>query len=460
MWRAFDTVLQRRVTASEAVELVGESAEARNKAYKEKRFVCPACGMEVSLRRSRAGRWYFSHVATKNGCEYYYWSEKEEWAEEIHDEFKQWLAEKLRYRGIDAEIEKIMTFENYKLIPDIYYEVGRKKIAIEVVVNSPRTKDDIIEKSRRYADQGIYVWWIFYWKYKRREDGLTLLDIAKADLDKQRITKRMFRKGSVYRLIHAIHQGRIFFFDDVSPPSGDEYSIVAVHLLWEGSNNSLVGIMPWVLNYSKPFHLYLDLRDVPQVKLYPEDEIIQGPFKIALPPTTPHQQVAVIGYSFELRLYGQVLALTLRIGKGIAHRYYLERSLKKGVPYTWGVILQPFGNNKWLGSISWPPLDISEITSTDDVVRHSRHVFWELIKSVYARRGIPKFIYNLPVLVWNPDTKQGYYLGKSLGKVIEGGFELRLSEKDINYLQEVLKHSRFRLPYAKPRRPRSRAARG
>lgn len=432
MWRAFDTVLQRKVTASEAVKLVGESKEARHKAYEEKRFVCPACGMEVVLKQSRTGRWYFSHVIGKNECEYAYWSEKEEWAEEIHDKFKEWLENRLKSMGIQAEAEKVLNFEEYKLIPDIYYEVGKKKIAVEVVVNSPRTKDEIVEKSRKYAEQGIYVWWIFYWKYKRR-DGITLLDIAKASLNEQRISKRLFRKGSVYRLIHALHQGRLFLFDDKSPPSRDSFSVVVAHLLWEDSDKSLIGIMPWVINYKKPFRPYLTTKQVPKVTVYPERDEIIGPFRIAYPNETPHQHVAIIGYGFELR--GFNLRLMLRLGRGVAHRYYLQMS-SKNAPYKWGVIHLYHRKNKWIRAVShsW---GIYKWPTPKEIVSESNFLFKKLITA-----DIPSYLYNLPVLVWNPKIKHGYYPGKSLKQIVKEGFILKLSKKDIEYLDELRKRAR------------------
>ncbi|AIF69630.1 hypothetical protein PAP_06150 [Palaeococcus pacificus DY20341] len=433
MWRALDTKTGERITASEAARKVGESYEARHQAYVEKRFVCPACKMEVSLRKSKSGRWYFSHVPTKNGCEYYYWSEKEEWAEELHDEFKLWLKERLSIQRIKVEAEEIMDFNKYKLIPDLYFETGGRKVAVEVVVSSPRTKEEILEKSRRYAEQDIYVLWIFYWKFKR-SDGVTVTDLARASLNEQKVNKRMFRKDSLFRLIHALNRGIILFFEDEPTISGDPYSVVAMHLLWDDNSGSLLGLMPWVLNYKQPLELSFKFKDLKKVKRWPDGKVINGPFKIALVSNAyPQKHVAILGYYFEKR--GYRIRLGISIGSGIAHRFYL----RKGKKYWWGVIplyWKRYGKSwKWIISVSdsWPE---EKLLTRKDLYRMFYLVLDNLKRKL--RDNVPSEILNQPLLAWNHKLGVGYFLGITFSEFWEHKYpKMVFIEEDLLFLKSI-----------------------
>lgn len=91
-------------------------------------------------------------------------------------------------------------------VADVYFELrDGKKVAIECQ-NSPITADKLIMRSKKYADKGIYVLWIF------NGSGMCVSEVKKpCNIDKVRVLKEEKR-------VHNLYSGRIYYMNVI----GDE----------------------------------------------------------------------------------------------------------------------------------------------------------------------------------------------------------------------------------------------
>jgi len=154
---------------------------------------CIGCNGELIYHRN------ISNVKTQH------WVHKTPCLYETEPETKEHLALKeLMYEAIDDRYEKYIPdsvfIGNQK--PDIYIEgkTSKQKIAIEIQC-SPITYEKFMERTKGYAEKGIYVFWVFgeKWfskKYKYAETGKTEKKI-----------------NVVEKKLHQLNYGRVYYAD-------------------------------------------------------------------------------------------------------------------------------------------------------------------------------------------------------------------------------------------------------
>jgi len=122
-------------------------------------FVCPACSEPVVLHKGTIRTHHFAHKA-KSDCKHGVGET------EIHRRAKMGLFLALsKYPNLQCGIE--VPLQGVR--SDVWFQSisTKRTYAIEVQV-SQLTMAEIIERTKRYASQGVYVLWLFEWKSELR----------------------------------------------------------------------------------------------------------------------------------------------------------------------------------------------------------------------------------------------------------------------------------------------------
>ena len=123
------------------------------------KYYCPECGSELILRQGTKNVWHFSHKEDNGICV-----------------FRKYDNESLPHKLMKRTIKEIVETHNQCLVSDLEHKVGSKIADYYFEVNGPlknirkvvvecvqsHTDIDVFhEKNEYYAQQGVYVIWLF-----------------------------------------------------------------------------------------------------------------------------------------------------------------------------------------------------------------------------------------------------------------------------------------------------------
>jgi len=178
-------------------------------------FVCPACGEPVVLHKGTIRTHHFAHKA-QAACRHGVGET------EAHRKAKMGLYEALsKYPRLRCGIEVPLQ----GLRADVWFQSSNTKrtYAIEVQI-SQLTMAEIIERTRRYAAQGIYVLWLFEWQSELRS--------------------KQYTPSLKERWAHALNFGWVYYFwegETVIPVKFDKFLLYRAESSWYDSDGSEQG---------------------------------------------------------------------------------------------------------------------------------------------------------------------------------------------------------------------------
>jgi len=121
-------------------------------------FICPACQAQVILRKGAVRVHHFAHQATTT-CRY-------QGESQLHLQTKFQVYDYIRetYKGRIKKVELEYFLPGVR--PDVFIEGFNKKLAIEVQVSSIPA-EELIARTFRYYQLGVYVLWVLPFKASR-----------------------------------------------------------------------------------------------------------------------------------------------------------------------------------------------------------------------------------------------------------------------------------------------------
>lgn len=208
----------------------GQKVVARDSQKQDGPFFCPKCQREAILRKGRVKVHHFAHKPPVV-CQY------GQGESEFHRVCKQSIFDCLVQETDVAacELEKDLG----KVVPDIYFESGKVKVAIEVQISS-LTMSKIIERTEEYNRLGIYVLW------------LPISDDA--------LQTEMYAPKQWEKWLHAAYFGRVYYWLHGLTVAGihfDEYQLWVEESSWytsDGDEMSAGGYFKRSKRYRTPNH--------------------------------------------------------------------------------------------------------------------------------------------------------------------------------------------------------------
>lgn len=154
---------------------------------KDDKFICPFCKEEVIFVDAIEKIKHFRHYS-QSECS----TEPETYE---HIEMKKFMIEKLNLTKENIEVDLIFAK------PDLF--IPEKKLAIEVQ-HSPISENDFIFRTKRYAENNVFVLWIF-------------------DISLLNINNNVANVSALLKKAHEIYFGQVYFYK--------EDSILPIHFL-------------------------------------------------------------------------------------------------------------------------------------------------------------------------------------------------------------------------------------
>lgn len=163
------------------------------------KYYCPECGSELILRQGTKNVWHFSHKEDNGICV-----------------FRKYDNESLPHKLMKRTIKEIVETHNQCLVSDLEHKVGSKIADYYFEVNGPlknirkvvvecvqsHTDIDVFhEKNEYYAQQGVYVIWLF---------NLTRF------LNKDNTFKEEVRINEIIKECHTMYYGKVYAIDIVN----------------------------------------------------------------------------------------------------------------------------------------------------------------------------------------------------------------------------------------------------
>jgi len=200
---------------------------ARFSSKNEKPFLCPECFGETILKKGRIKIPHFAHKPPFD-CKYGV-GEKE-----IHRKAKEEIYEEICKSKMVSFCE--LEYELKISRPDIYFEFDNIKIAIEIQVSN-FTLDEIMNRTWKYYDQGIYVLWL--------------------PLFNEKLRKNKYSPKSWEKWLHALNYGKIFYWKEkltVVPVKFNPFKLYVEESSWyeDGEERTAGGYHRFSKRYRTP----------------------------------------------------------------------------------------------------------------------------------------------------------------------------------------------------------------
>lgn len=130
----------------------GEIVYAPNITNKEKVYYCIGCGTPMVFVDGRIIIKHFRHTP-HNSCDFTTEPESD-W----HMIMKMWVYEHLKEHADKVYYPDSVMVGKSK--PDVYFELYGRKCAVECQA-SPISLSEVIKRTQKYSDEGVYVWWVW-----------------------------------------------------------------------------------------------------------------------------------------------------------------------------------------------------------------------------------------------------------------------------------------------------------
>jgi len=171
----------------------------------EKPFLCPECLGEVILKKGRIRIPHFAHKPPFD-CKYGV-GEKE-----IHRKAKEEIFEELNKSKIVSFCD--LEYRLDRVRPDIYFELNNIKIAIEIQISN-FTLNEIMNRTWKYFNQGVYVLWL--------------------PLFTEKLRKNKYSPKSWEKWLHALNFGKVFYWKEaltVVPVKFNHFKLYVAESSW------------------------------------------------------------------------------------------------------------------------------------------------------------------------------------------------------------------------------------
>lgn len=193
----------------------------------EKPFLCPECQGETILKKGRIKIPHFAHKPPFD-CKYGV-GEKE-----IHRKAKEEIFEELNKSKNVSFCELEYGLERVR--PDIYFELNDIKIAVEIQISN-FTLNEIMNRTWKYYNQGIYVLWLPLFTEKLRQNK--------------------YSPKSWEKWLHALNFGKIFYWKEkltVVPVKFNSFKLYVEESSWyeDGEERSAGGYHKFSKRYRNP----------------------------------------------------------------------------------------------------------------------------------------------------------------------------------------------------------------
>lgn len=182
--------------SAETNETLYYSTEISDDFGKNNKWICPGCDSEVIYHRNVSGL-RTQHFVHKTKCPY-----ETEPESEIHINLKRWC-----YENINADKKYVPDSQfigDQK--PDVLLEINKNKVAIECQC-SKISLSNLIERTRKYTEKGIYVLWIFSGEYI---NPLNIMVIEDYHIKKVSVTEKWLSKIFFRRVYYAVTKNNGF----------------------------------------------------------------------------------------------------------------------------------------------------------------------------------------------------------------------------------------------------------
>ena len=169
------------------------SLEVKNNFAKKNKFKCICCDEDLIFHRDLHG-FKIQHWNHKTNCIYETEPETQE-----HIQKKMWLYKNISNIYKKHKPDSIMTGDQK---PDVLLELASQKIAIEIQC-SPITYEKWFERTEKYSEKGIYVFWVFGSKWlKINSDNEKRVSVVEKKLHFLNYGKNYYLKDDGINPIH------------------------------------------------------------------------------------------------------------------------------------------------------------------------------------------------------------------------------------------------------------------
>ena len=191
----------------------GQKTQAFKTSKEEGPFVCPACQAKVILRKGAVRVHHFAHQATI-ACRY-------KGESQLHLRTKLQIYDYIHdaYAGRIKRVELEHFLSGVR--PDVFVEGFNKKLAIEIQVSTIPVKE-LIARTFRYYQLGVYVLWVLPFKASR-----FLVPLA----DSGRLAYAPVRLKTFERIIAAMYFKNLTLWD-ISKERSDTFILMKMEDCW------------------------------------------------------------------------------------------------------------------------------------------------------------------------------------------------------------------------------------
>lgn len=210
------------IRKSDKVKIIAREAEKN-----QSPFLCPVCNDMTILKKGRIKIHHFAHKPPFN-CQFGV-GEKEihrKAKEEIYFELKK--SKQITFCELEFDLKTVRS--------DIYFELNNIKIALEIQVSS-LTVNEIINRTVKYYNLGVYVLWLPLFSEKLNQD---------------KYSPKMWEKW-----LHTLNYGKVFYWEEklnIIPVKFDPFKLYVEESTWyeNGEERTAGGYERFSKQYRSP----------------------------------------------------------------------------------------------------------------------------------------------------------------------------------------------------------------